>query len=228
MIRVDSPSDILFIDDIVDNTVCVQRLFGPNLRPLVSTKTAEQWKALGTQAFKNKEWFQASIAYSEGLKVDAGTMAQILVLNRAETYIRIGWFNSALSDARRALDVTSLPAELRLKAIGRAARSLYGLGKYEDAIKFTKMLPDEKELQSIASRCLRRQQEHELGNYDWAELCRCSRQSTFRPDIANYNGPIEVRKIDCMNGQRGMFVTRDVEAGELLVSCYVFDYKDMD
>ena len=220
MIRIDSPSDIVFADDAVDATAIAQKLFGRNLQSLPSTKTVEQWKALGTQAFKNKEWFQASIAFSEGLKIDSAN--PILILNRAETYIRIGWFNSALADARQALDTAPLPTDLRLKAVGRAARSCYYLGKYDDAVKFTSMLPEEKELNVITLRCHRRQRERELGECDWTELCRGSRQGTFRPDIADYIGPIEVREVENMNGHCGMFVSRDIEAGELLVSCKTF------
>lgn len=132
----------------------------------------------------------------------------------------IGWFNSAPSKVRRALAFDSLAPELRfkVKAAGRAARACCGLGKYDEAIDFTRLLPDDKDLADIARKCQQRKRERARGEYNWLELYRRSQQLPYRPDIADYQGPVEIRQSTTLEGQRGMFVTRDVQAGELLVS----------
>ena len=161
MIRVNSPSDVVFIDDYPG---CLPGRSW-SFRPLTShPRSAEEWKSIGSKAFKEQKWFPAAIAFSEGLKVDPANHA--LVLNRVETYLRMGWFNRALAEARRALTFENLSAELRLKAVGRAARACYGLEKYDRAISFTEQFPCDQALVDIRRRCLRRKAESETGEYD--------------------------------------------------------------
>ncbi len=60
-------------------------------------------------------------------------------------------------------------------------------------------------------------EEQSTGNYDWIKLFKDdSRSGQHSPDIADFTGPIEVKA--GQNGLRGTFVTRDVKAGDLLVS----------
>ena len=44
----------------------------------------------------------------------------------------------------------------------------------------------------------------------------CMAKSRGRPDAADYVGPIEVKAVDPLRG-RGLYATRDIEIGELLV-----------
>ena len=218
MIRVDSPSDIVFMDDAflnLDLPVPLKSFCTPTYVRSV-TKSVEEWKEIGAQAFKKGQCFLAAIAFSEGLKDDPTN--HVLVLNRIECYLRIGWFNSALSEARWSLTFDSLPSALRLKAVGRAARACYAMGEYDDAIMFAEMLSGAEELAKIVRSCHDRKRERAEGKFDWDKLYRLSLESPFRPDIANYTGAVEVQPSEKLKGHRGVFVTRDVEAGELLVS----------
>ncbi len=63
-------------------------------------------------------------------------------------------------------------------------------------------------------------EEQRTGNYDWIKLFRDSQTDLYSPDIADFTGPIEVRA--GLNGLRGTYATRDVKAGELLVSSYPY------
>ena len=206
MIRVDSPSDIIFTS---------KRAGKLSSQP----KSAEEWKDDGTRTFKEQKWFQAAIAFSEGLKVDPANHA--LILNRIEAYLRMGWFNRALEEARRALTFEDLSPDLRLKAVGRAARACYGLEKYDRAISFTEQYPNDQALVKIRRKCMKRKAESERGEYDWAELYRLTQRKTIRLDVASYQGPVEIKQSPILEGQRAVHATRDVKAGELLVSASV-------
>ena len=65
--------------------------------------------------------------------------------------------------------------------------------------------------------CTRRIVEQEQGIYDWDYMWKEARKGITDSDHADYVGPIEVRS--CQNSKcgRGLFVTKDVEPGELLL-----------
>ena len=222
MICVDSPSDIVFVDDnpncFPDGGCNFGLLRGLPPQP----KSANEWKSDGAKAFKERKWFQAAIAFSEGLKVDPSN--HVLILNRVEAYLRMGWFNRALQEARDALTFEDLSPELRLKAIGRAARACYGLEKYDRAISFTEQIPNDQALADIRRKCMIRKAESERGEYDWAELYRQVQHKPIRLDVASYRGPVEIKESPSLKGQLGVFVTRDVKAGELLVCASTTTY----
>src|SRR5438132_12656315 len=48
-------------------------------------RTALDWKALGDQHFRDKEHFPAAVAYTNGLQIDADTIA--LILNRSMAHL---------------------------------------------------------------------------------------------------------------------------------------------
>ena len=69
----------------------------------------------------------------------------------------------------------------------------------------------------MAKQCIRRIVEQEKGIYNWEAMLRGARSEKWDSDHANYVGPIEVRVCEDSTCGRGLFVTKDVEPGELLL-----------
>ena len=93
------------------------------------------------------------------------------------------------------------------------------MGQYERVSKLTGMLPDDKECRNLETKAKQRLKEQNTGKYDWFAAYKNARKPIPDVDIANYQGPVEIK--EPVDGIRGLFVTQDVKAGELLV-CHVF------
>ena len=65
--------------------------------------------------------------------------------------------------------------------------------------------------------CTRRIVEQEQGIYDWDGMWKEARRGITDSDHADYMGPIEVRSCQDSKCGRGLFVTKNVEPGELLL-----------
>ena len=88
--RVDSPSDVIFLDkdDPILNEV--QWRLGCSIYNTPELPTsADTWRARGGTEFKAQRWLAAAVCYTRALKLDQDS--QVLRLNRAETYLRLGW-----------------------------------------------------------------------------------------------------------------------------------------
>ncbi|KAG8990511.1 hypothetical protein FRB90_001734 [Tulasnella sp. 427] len=158
----------------------------------------EGWKAFGNRYFQGRYFKSAAVAYSTGLAQTP--YSHTLRLNRALTYLRLGYSGAALSYCNNALAQTTLPSGLRAKALHRKAQALYGLGRWDEAeIAFAaveKELPSEvATYQQWIKKCHKRRQESEAGTYDWSEMYIAS-QSSPRLDVADYRGDIEVTPLD--------------------------------
>ncbi|OCH96012.1 hypothetical protein OBBRIDRAFT_719569 [Obba rivulosa] len=218
IIRVDSPSDIFFVDS--GSTVFRDVVWRTGRVPNAPSEpdTVEQWKAKGNSLFKAARWFPAAFAYSRGLKMDP--TAIVLRLNRAEAYLRLGFYTGAAADASDALKSADLPDTLQDKALYRLAKAEYGRGRWTAAIgmfdEYFLRHPEDKEAADCLSRAKARLAESDTGSYDW---CRLFQESQKDPHIeaAEYRGPIKVQQFLNRGGGRGIIATRDVCAGELLV-----------
>ncbi|KAG8931579.1 hypothetical protein FRC02_002507 [Tulasnella sp. 418] len=220
MIRVDSPSDIVFVSDgdpILDG---IRWQSGSTL-PKVQRRptTLEKWKALGDQQFREKQFLGAVLSYTEGIKLDATNTA--LLHNRAMAYLRLEFFSRALNDCRSALQLSGITDQDSVKALYRAGRALYGLGDwtgakacFEDALKVNEA---EKESRTWSAKCDARVREQETGDYEVVGIYRRSKSEGVRVDVADFVGNIEVASMKSRGGGRGVVATRELKAGELLV-----------
>jgi Arc/MetJ-type ribon-helix-helix transcriptional regulator len=139
-----------------------------------------------------------------------------LKLNRAIAYLQIGLHNAAL------LDVDSAPPSDALvdKALIRKANALYGLGRYQDCCEVLNVLiqdfPDNKTGRDTLSRAMRRIKEQESGKYDFKQMpADAARLKPPHLDYATYIGPVTVKSTETMG--RGLFTTKDVKVGDLLL-----------
>ncbi|THH28005.1 hypothetical protein EUX98_g6180 [Antrodiella citrinella] len=101
IVRIDAPSDIVFLGPSSPSTRNVTWATGNVAGASRSPTTASGWKDKGSDCYKRKLWLPAAISYSEGLRLEPNN--HLLLLNRAATYLELGWYNSAAHDAEAVL-----------------------------------------------------------------------------------------------------------------------------
>ncbi|KIO27502.1 hypothetical protein M407DRAFT_47568, partial [Tulasnella calospora MUT 4182] len=225
-VRVDCPSDIIRLTS--ETPLASRTIWRTGERvPLAPEppRTEESWKAIGNKYFQS-DWFtSAAIAYSTGLT--RAPSSQVLRLNRAMTYLKLGHAGAALSDCDHALAQKELPSSLRVKALYRRAQGLYGLGLWGEAEIAFEATASEFPSEAVScktwvEKCRKRRQETETGSYNWLEMYTASLSKARRLDVADYKGDIEVVGLPKRGGGRGVAVTKDVIAGQLLLVSKAF------
>ena len=108
------------------------------------------------------------------------------------------------------------------KALFRAARASYGLGCFARCRSYLaeleELYPGNRAAIKDIDRCGLRSRE-QAGDFDFASMLNeaVTKQPSPRLDRASYIGPIEVRKCAIESHGRGLFTTKPVKAGELLL-----------
>ncbi|KAG8957989.1 hypothetical protein FRC00_003222 [Tulasnella sp. 408] len=225
-VRVDCPSDVIRLTAENPLSSGIEWRTGERV-PLAPEppRTEDGWKALGNKYFQS-EWFtSAAIAYSRGLARTPSS--QVLRLNRAMTYLKLGHAGAALSDCTHALAQKELPSSLRVKALYRKAQGLYGLGQWEEAemafeTTASEFPPEAGSCKTWVKKCRQRRQEKETGSYNWLEMYTASLSKARRLDVADYKGDIEVVELPTRGGARGVVATKDIIAGQLLLVSKAF------
>ena len=220
IIRVDSPSDIVFLNN---DSPLLQSLSWstemPSDAPSAPT-TAIEWKTRGNDLFKRKQWLCAALAFSEGLKLQPTN--HLLLLNRAAAYLELHWFASASCDAETVLAMNVESPVHKQKAVYRASKSYYLSGRYDEVRRLAVAYPKDVEAKEFFLKAPIQQRSMAKGRYDIVELLKQTRSPGSRPDVAPYTGPVEVKPRPSNPRRLGLFVTRDVNAGDLLVSYHLF------
>lgn len=220
LLRVDCPSHVhaLEADDALIRGV-VWRTGVSVSGAIPVPNTEDKWKNLGNSHFKAGFYLPAAVAYSRGL--ERHPTSDTLLLNRSLAYLRLRYFGAALADTE-ALSSRDIGPALRRKALFRAAQARYGMGVYEEALagfrNVAAAFPEEKEeCAKWARQCEARQREQTRGLYDWIGLFKACQVPGFRPDVAEYVGPVKVQSMQHRGGGRGIVATKDIKSGELLV-----------
>ena len=221
MIMIHSPSDIVALE--TDDPILKGVRWRFPLSVPKSPSSAEEWRARGTSEFKAQRWLSAAVCYTKGLKMDKNS--QVLRLNRAETYLRLGWYFSSLHDVEQALRLgTITDASLARKALLRSIRANYGMGRYERVVRIAGEHAHDVDCEEWLAKAKKRIDEQTFGNYDWYKLFTEGKKPNARLDVAEFRGPVEVRERKGQPGVRGVFATRDVEIGELLVRSLLHNF----
>jgi tetratricopeptide (TPR) repeat protein len=217
-IRVDSPSDIIFLDP--NHPILSDVTWSNGVKQSRITKTtASGWKDIGDSHFKKRQFFASAAAYTYALRKDSTFTAARL--NRCLTQLRLSNFVASLHDANRVIRTENLPEPDQIKALYRLAQAQYGAGEYPAAQNYyTRCLsikPDQKEATEGIDKCQARIREQEEGTYDWIQLLTQTKTPGTRPDVADYMGPIAVTQMENRGGGRGVTATSDIKVGDLLV-----------
>lgn len=178
----------------------------------------------GNDRFKQGKFRLSIELYSTGIKdriADVHELA-LLHLNRAASHLALSNFASAYHDAECALEfLASDDKGHREKALVCRARALEGLRSLTAAAAAYQTILDESPENADAIAGLANTQElleqSKSGTYDWAALIKTGGSASTKVDIADFRGPSKVVERAESGGGRGVFTTRDVKAGELLV-----------
>ncbi|KIJ56950.1 hypothetical protein M422DRAFT_238538 [Sphaerobolus stellatus SS14] len=223
-IRVDSPTDIIFVrpsSPLLEGLTWRNGTSVPGFPPHLSSDI--EWKARGNSHFKAGRWLAAAVAYTNGLVSRSfGENLAVLRANRAEAYLKLGYLSAALEDAKFVLSVSHIDDDIRGKVFCRAGRASYAQENYELAHEYFQklmiLLPDNGDARTWLDRTLVRQDEQKHGKYKWFQLFKDSHSSSGSPmDIADFVGSIAVACLPNRGGGRGIIATRDIEQGELIL-----------
>lgn len=163
-------------------------------------------------------------SYTAALQCHPSAQAtKAIHLNRALAHLRDGSFDAALADTQCMISISDVPQ----KALYRAGQALYELGRFSESHNTFESLCKKYPNNSIAAvelgrtRC--RLAEQESGIYDF-ELIYKELSKTRPPhlDHATFVGSVAV-KPSPGRGQ-GLFTTKAVKAGELLLCEKAFAY----
>ncbi len=155
-------------------------------------------------------------SYNNAL-LEAGSKEDMLTirLNRCYARISVQCFDTALQDSSAVL--AGFPD--KEKALFREAEALYGLRRFKEAEKVLRhmivLFPGNETACQRMDRVGNRLQE-EAGVYDFAGMLR-ENLKPVKSDRAGFIGPVEVRSCRLKSHGRGLFLTKAVKAGQLLL-----------
>ncbi|CAM6084852.1 unnamed protein product [Calypogeia fissa] len=145
--------------------------------------------------------------------------------HRSEAWIWTGDFEKSLRDADSAIKIVDTHPKSVVGYEGkhllnevRRGRAFHGLGEYEKACLVfhdaLKKYPYDKSINDLLNKSRIGLGQSQKGIYDLDEwfVNRCSGPP---PPCSDFVGPVEIRRV--LGKGRGLFVTKDVEAGDLLL-----------
>lgn len=231
-IRIDHPSDIVICSDGSSNSSLVSAPEGTGQAeedPVALEKIARTCKDKGNAALKQNDLPLAHAKYTEGLQIAKQAvvshtypdLARDIFRNRAHVNLLLNRLDEAKADAEASIIGSQDPRSKTLdsKAQFRAGCAAYNLGEYKEAKRFfeeqQKLTPDDTDATTNLRKIEMRLREQETGTYDWKGIRAGLSRARPRVDAASFTGNTEVK--DSLGRGRGLFVTRDVPAGELVV-----------
>lgn len=186
--------------------------------------TCEALKDQGNELFgeKKHQWacakYTTALEQNESLKDKDLDMWVTLHSNRAVCRLKIFQFEGAVSDCE---DVLSYQPKNK-KAMFLKARALYFLRQFDKSARACEDLiseyPELDEANDLLDKCLDRLKETSDGEYDFPAMEEKARMhEVARLDHADYIGPVEILQCRDPAKGKGLFATRDIRQGELLL-----------
>lgn len=177
-----------------------------------SPEAVAELREQGNALFRKGDYAAAAGKYSECIKVDENDSAALS--NRAECFLRARQFHNAYNDAHKSFEADPSHA----KSLYKKAMAANGLGRYAEAIKLLKELvalaPEDKAAASGLAECELLQDQAFMGKYDMGALYFGGLTTSFRR-CADHVGAVKIA--EAAGCGRGLFVTKAVKAGDLLV-----------
>lgn len=214
VIRIHHPTDLVALSETVESEDQAER-----------RETAKKRKDEGNAALKSQDPLLARNKYTAALEAAANVdidLTRDIHRNRAHVNLLLGCLDDAKHDAKASLiglDHQDQRSQgLDAKAYFRAACAAYGLGEYSEAKTYFQaqknLVPTDKDAQTWLKRIAIRERE-QAGVYDFPKI-RVG-LSTVRPgtSAADFTTNTEVRASPGKG--RGLFATRDVMAGEMVM-----------
>ncbi|KAK2061682.1 hypothetical protein LY76DRAFT_590189 [Colletotrichum caudatum] len=189
--------------------------------------TSESIRSRGNTAVRQKKWGRAEKLYTEAIAAATTPEHKRMALcNRSLANLRLQRPEKALLDAVHARS-NDTPTE---KGLFRESKAHYALEQFDlCAGKLQQVLalnPGNKEAEVELERTGRRIVEQVTGDFKWKHMHKQAKETPPIIDCATYSGPVEIR--DSPGRGRGLFTTRSVKAGELLLCEKAFSYVYAD
>ena len=148
---------------------------------------------------------------------------QLAYLNRSFVNLKLGRPEKALSDAAQGNDAAS-PSE---KGLFREARAHYELGNFDTCLEKLQMLkasyPGNTTAEPEIERVKARLHEQKTGEYSFSQMYKQASQTPPLVDCATFSAALEIRPSPGKG--MGLFTTRPVSAGQLLLCEKAFAYR---
>ncbi|GKT89204.1 TPR domain-containing protein (tetratricopeptide) [Colletotrichum tofieldiae] len=223
-LRVDHPSDLVVCQDEIVKGSSTQMEDAAKAEEL-----AKKCKDKGNAALQKKDLPLTRESYSQGLKLARqeavqktnSDLARDIARNRAHVHLLLDRQDEAIADAKASLigadDQRS--KELDSKAYFRAGSGAYNLGQYQEAKEYfelaKKLAPEEKGAIIYLRKVEMRIREQVKGDYDLQKIRANLSRASPRADAASFTSKTEVK--DSTGRGRGLFASRDIAAGEVVM-----------
>ncbi|KAI1736481.1 hypothetical protein F4680DRAFT_461167 [Xylaria scruposa] len=222
-IRVDHVSDVMFLRDTDPRIPSKWKAQSHN------TETSTIIRGQGNVAVKKKQWAEAEKLYSSAIRA-AKTLEekQLAWLNRSLANLQLHRPEKALADALAVADA----GRLAEKKLFREARALYELARFTESLEKWLMLaesyPQNADARTELLRAEKRIHEEQTGQYDFASMYEQAKSTPPIIDCATFKGPVAVR--EAPGRGIGLFTTKPVKAGDLLIceKAFAYCYADRD
>ncbi|OAA64877.1 Tetratricopeptide-like helical [Cordyceps fumosorosea ARSEF 2679] len=219
-LRVDHVSDVIWLASDDDR---VPGKWRPRLLELDSVKA----RLRGNDFFKKHELPNALEQYTWAVKTAEDPVdAQLAYVNRSLINFRLGRPEMALKDAI----AMSSKLQQTEKGAFREATCLYSLQRFEECLSKLQSLrdlyPNNDDVRVEIQKVTARLKECNDGIYDWQEMHRQAKSSPPLIDCGTFSKNV---KVQASPGKgRGLFTTKPVVAGELLLCEKAFAYSFAD
>lgn len=163
--------------------------------------------------------------YSAAIRVaETAEEYELAYLNRSLVNLRLGRPATALADAAKSSGTDNL--KVTEKGLLREASALYDLAKYDQSFDKIQTLkakyPTNNSAMAMMDRVQARLKEQQTGQYDFRRMYEQAKATPPLIDCATYTTPVEIR--DSPGKGRGVFTTRKVLAGDILICEKAFGY----
>ncbi|KAI5054134.1 hypothetical protein GOP47_0030972, partial [Adiantum capillus-veneris] len=178
-------------------------------------------RELGNMEHSQGKYAAAIAFYSRSVEIAQAEDAENKLLalsNRAESWLKLECFDKGLADAESALAIDASHA----KSIFRKVRALWKMYRYQTAFKFMTeqmdLLPPavSDRLQAVYKDAALLNEQSMLGNHDLSEFFQNGCEAKLASPLAEFVGPVRIG-LSSTSGGRGLFLTSDVSAGDLLM-----------
>ncbi|KAI0379498.1 hypothetical protein F5Y04DRAFT_290376 [Hypomontagnella monticulosa] len=220
VLRVDHISDVIWLQDS-DSRIPLKW----KRRVEYPDETSQDIRLRGNVAVQTRNWVEAERLYTNAI-ITATTPEeeQLAHLNRSLCNLHLDRPDKALDDACKGNPTEGLPRE---KALFREAKALYSLRNFDSCLEKLMILvrsnPTNPDAWTEIKRVQQRLNEQKTGSYMFRDMYKQAKETPPLLDCATYVGSVGVR--DSPGRGKGLFTTKQVKAGELLLCEKAFAYS---
>lgn len=218
-LRADHPSDVVKLH--ASHSLVTQFLKNDE-REAILDHDSSTLKEEGNVLFRCGDYDAAiakySVAIGTSTLLKGSEVWTMLYCNRALARLRKAQFDGAIRDCKEVMQRN--PEHPKASFLKGCA--LYGLRRYEEACEcfhsfLAKHAASEDGKRHMLST-LNRLEESASGNFDFKKMQREANSQLYpRLDYGDYVGPLEIRQCNVFSRGRGLFATRDIAQGELIL-----------